>query len=120
MRVNDGKGQVDRVLYLSPDLGQTLRAWSARRHAPDWLFPGGGRDSPTLATRTIYQIMMRCLRQAGVAAHYSPHCLRHAFATQLPERRGDARGAQRTDGPPVAQYDLTLHATLRVDQAAAV
>jgi len=83
VRINDGKGQVDRVLYLSPDLGQTLRAWSAHRPAPDWLFPGAGTDSPALATRTIYRIMIRYLRQAGVAAHYSPHCLRQAFATQL-------------------------------------
>ena len=62
---------------------ETLRAWSARRPAADWLFPSSGPLAPTIATRTIYRIMLRYLAEAGVEAHYSPHCLRHAFATQL-------------------------------------
>ena len=74
---------MDRVLYLSPDLTETLRAWSARRPAADWLFPSSGPRSPTIATRTIYRIMLRYLAEAGVSAHYSPHSLRHTFATQL-------------------------------------
>jgi integrase/recombinase XerC len=28
-------------------------------------------------------LMQRYLRQAGATARYSPHCLRHTFATQL-------------------------------------
>jgi site-specific recombinase XerD len=83
VRVNNGKGQVDRVLYLSPDVTETLRAWSARRPTADWLFPSSGPPAPTIATRTIYRIMLRYMAEAGVGAHYSPHSLRHTFATQL-------------------------------------
>jgi integrase/recombinase XerD len=83
VRVNSGKGLLDRVLYLSPDVTGALRAWSARRPAADWLFPSSGPLVPTIATRTIYRIMMGYLAEAGVGAHYSPHCLRHTFATQL-------------------------------------
>jgi integrase len=117
VRVNNGKGQMDRVLDLSPDVAETLRAWSARRPAADWLFPSSGPPAPTIATRTIYRIMLRYLAEAGVGAHYSPHSLRHTFATQLPECRGDARSAQGAHGAPLTQHDAALHPALRADQA---
>jgi integrase len=39
-RVEQGKGQRDRDVMLSPQLLELLRDWGGRRGRPVWLFPG--------------------------------------------------------------------------------
>jgi site-specific recombinase XerD len=86
LRVNNGKGQVDRVVYLSPDVATALRQWAGlRAAAADYVFPSrmrrkGGRP---LGARQIRNRMARYLKLAGITKRYSPHSLRHTFATQL-------------------------------------
>lgn len=87
IRINNSKGLVDRVGYLAPDVETALKIWHRRRPSKDYLFPGQAQphrqDSITLSTRHIYRLMMKYLRRAEITTHYSPHCLRHTFATQL-------------------------------------
>ena len=83
VRVNNSKGQVDRILYLSSDVAQTLSLWQRAGADKRWLFPSGAVKNQPLNIRTIYRRMMRYLEKAGVGQHYSPHNLRHTFATQL-------------------------------------
>jgi len=83
VRINRGKGQVDRVVYLSPDVEQALQVWRAH-HAPSlYLFPGPKRHRAHLFRSQINVLMDQYLAAAGVTRHYSPHCLRHTFATHL-------------------------------------
>jgi integrase/recombinase XerD len=77
---------VDRVVYLAPDVAKTLRQWQRLQGAPPrYVFPSrvtrkGGHP---LSARQIQNCMTRYLKLAGIAKAYSPHSLRHTFATQL-------------------------------------
>ena len=79
----NGKGQVDRSVYLAPDVEQSLKLWQLQRAKSDYLFPGNGPKFTHLCSRTVRWLMTNYLRQAGITTPYSPHCLRHTFATEL-------------------------------------
>jgi len=83
VRINQGKGQVDRIVYLSPDVEQTLQVWRARPTTGPYLFPSPKRHRVHLFRSHINGLMNQYLAAAGLTRHYSPHCLRHTFATHL-------------------------------------
>ena len=86
VRIDHSKGQVDRVVYLAPDVAKALRQWQRLQGTPPrYVFPSrvtrkGGRP---LSARQIQHCMTRYLKLAGILKAYSPHSLRHTFATQL-------------------------------------
>jgi site-specific recombinase XerD len=83
IRINQGKGRVDRIVYLAPDVTQTLEGW--RRHQPPgvYLFPSPKPQRAHLFRSMINRLMDQYLAAAGLPRQYSPHSLRHTFATQL-------------------------------------
>jgi len=83
VRINRGKGQVDRIVYLSPDVEQTLEVWRAHHTTGLYLFPSPQRHRAHLFRSQINRLMDQYLVAAGLTRHYSPHCLRHTFATHL-------------------------------------
>jgi integrase/recombinase XerD len=84
IRVNDSKGRVDRVVYFSPDLEKVLRQWRRTQWPPvPLMFPGAHRPGTAVSIRTIQHTMSHYLKAAGITRRYSPHTLRHTFATQL-------------------------------------
>jgi integrase/recombinase XerC len=83
VRVNSGKGDVDRVAYLAPDVEQTLRLWQTKRSGSPYLFPSRKVAGFHIGRRNVYVMMRKYLTEAGLEGRYSPHCLRHTFATQL-------------------------------------
>jgi site-specific recombinase XerD len=74
------------VVYLSSDVAKALRQWhrlqaaEARYMFPSRLTRKGGTP---LSARQIRNRMTRYLTIAGITKAYSPHSLRHTFATQL-------------------------------------
>jgi site-specific recombinase XerD len=84
IRIDNGKGQVDRVVYFSPDVEHALHQWR-RIQPPDvrYVFPSPLKPGTPLNVRTIQRVMTRYLQEAHIAAPYSPHTLRHTFATHL-------------------------------------
>jgi site-specific recombinase XerD len=83
VRITRGKGQVDRIVYLSPDVTRALQVWR-KHHTPGrHLFPSRTRTKEHLSRYQINVLMDQYLGAAGLTRHYSPHCLRHTFATQL-------------------------------------
>ena len=85
LRVNTSKGQVDRVVYLSPDVATALRQWHGLQAAAAYLFPSRmtRKGGLPLGARQIRNRMIRYLQLAGITKRYAPHSLRHTFATQL-------------------------------------
>ena len=86
VRIAHSKGQVDRVVYLAPDVAKTLRPWQRLQGAPPrYVFPSrvtrkGGHP---LRARQIQNCMTRYLKLAGIAKAYSPHSLRHYLAPRV-------------------------------------
>jgi site-specific recombinase XerD len=84
IRIDNGKGQVDRVVYYSPDVEHALRQWRRLQPADlQYVFPSPLKPGSPLSVRTIQRLMARYLTAAHITAPYSPHALRHTFATHL-------------------------------------
>jgi len=83
VRINQGKGPVDRIVYLSPDVKRALAVWRAHHPPGVYLFPSPKRHRSHLFRSQINVLMDQYLTAAGLTRHYSPHCLRHTFATHL-------------------------------------
>jgi site-specific recombinase XerD len=83
IRINNSKGQVDRIAYIAPDLEKSIRLWQARSSSTEYLFPSRKVKSAPLTRGDLGWLMNKYLRLASIKNHYSPHCLRHSFATQL-------------------------------------
>jgi integrase len=101
VRINCGKGQVDRLVYLSPDVEQTLEVWRAHHPSGPYLFPSTKPHRTHLFRSHINGLMNQYLAAAGVTRHYSPHCLRHYAATFF--MPGDKRNTSN-DAPYTLLY----------------
>jgi integrase/recombinase XerD len=93
LRVEQGKGQKDRFVMLSPQLLELLRDWWQIAHPRGWLFPGLDPVNP-MSARQLCRVVSAAARAAGIAKRVSPHTLRHSFATHLLEQNVDIRVIQ--------------------------
>jgi site-specific recombinase XerD len=93
IRVDQGKGQKDRYVMLSPKLLIHLREWWRMARPTDWLFPGDiqGRH---ISKDAVEQICRKTHRLCHIPKPITPHCLRHAFAVHLLEQGVDVRTIQ--------------------------
>jgi integrase len=82
LRVRAGKGGKERLTVLSPRLLEVLRAYWRLAKPRSWLFPGA-TPSRSVALDTARSVFHRARTQAGLPLGYSPHSLRHSFATHL-------------------------------------
>lgn len=93
IRVEQGKGQKDRYVMLSPKLLQSLRSYWRAVHPKEWIFEGDvpgqpiGRSAVELACQKGRQI-------SGIRKPITPHSMRHAFAVHLLESGTDVRTIQ--------------------------
>ena len=86
VRIDQGKGRKDRLVYLSPDALAALRACLTARPTvvPDGLvFWNQKRPHCALSAKGIQKKMERYAKAAGIKA--SCHSLRHTFASNLLE-----------------------------------
>jgi site-specific recombinase XerD len=93
LRVEQGKGQKDRFVMLSPRLLDHLRDyWRVGRPQP-WLFPGH-HGIGHLSVSAVQLVCQQARRDAGIQKAVTPHLLRHTFATHLLEAGCDLRTIQ--------------------------
>ena len=93
LRVEQGKGQRDRDVMLSPRLLELLREWWKAARPQVWLFPGQNPINP-VTERQINRAVTAAKDLAGISKRVSPHTLRHSFATHLLEQGADIRVIQ--------------------------
>ena len=93
LRVEQGKGQRDRYVMLSPQLLELLRDWWRAARPPVWLFPGQNPINP-ITPRQLNRAVTAAKTLAGISKRISPHTLRHSFATHLLEQGVDIRVIQ--------------------------
>ena len=92
-----GKGRKERIVPYGEHAARALQTWlAARGEHPGPLFtnPRGRR----LTVRSIYTIVQRSARAAGITRPVSPHTLRHTFATHLLSGGCDLRSVQEMLG----------------------
>ena len=94
IRVDQGKGQKDRYVMLSPKLREILRNWWRVEKPRHWLFPGDieGRHISRGCRGTGLPESTRPV--SHFASRLLPHSLRHAFAVHLLESGTDVRTIQ--------------------------
>lgn len=93
IRVEQGKGQKDRYVMLSPKLLETLRSYYRSVRPKGWLFEGDIAGHPI--TRSAVEVAcQRARRLSGIRKPTSPHSMRHAFAVHLLESGTDVRTIQ--------------------------
>jgi integrase/recombinase XerD len=93
IRVEQGKGKVDRYSLLSEKTLIILREYYKQYRPTVWLFEGV-KKGEQYSTRSIQQIFQDAVRNAGITKDVSVHTLRHSFATHLLENGTDLRYIQ--------------------------
>ena len=93
IRVEQGKGQQDRYVMLSPKLLAILRDWWRVKRPPHWLFPGDRPGQP-MSERLVQEACQRARRRSGIPKPITPHSFRHAFAVHWLEAGTDLRTIQ--------------------------
>ena len=93
LRVEQGKGQRDRYVMLSPQLLELLRDWWRAARPQVWLFPGQNPINP-ITPRQLNRAVTAAKILAAISKRVSPHTLRHSFATHLLEQNVDIRVIQ--------------------------
>ncbi|HWZ50201.1 MAG TPA: site-specific integrase [Granulicella sp.] len=93
IHVDQGKGQKDRYVMLSPVLLEILRAWWRVNKPRHWLFPG---DIPGehISTFAVGWACHKARQISGIRKPITPHSLRHGFAVHLLESGTDVRSIQ--------------------------
>jgi site-specific recombinase XerD len=96
-----GKGDKVRLVFLSPDAKDAIKAYLAKRaDVHEALFielsprSASKNDGARLTPRSIERIVKQYAIAAGISRRVTPHVLRHAFATNLLENGADIRSVQ--------------------------
>ena len=97
-----GKGRKERIVPIGRRALETLDVYLAeerprldRRGDPHLFLTHSGRR---LGRETIWRLVKKYARRAGVSRRVSPHTLRHSFATHLLEGGADLRAVQEMLG----------------------
>ena len=97
IRVEQGKGQRDRYVMLSPKLLEMLREWWRLSQPRHWLFPGARPDHP-FGRGAVRRECRQARRRSRIPTPLTPHARRHAVAVHLLETGTDVRTIQRLLG----------------------
>ena len=94
-----GKGEKVRVVFLSDDAKDAIRAYLEKRTDMDepmfvQMSNRKGADDGRLTPRSIERMVREYATRAGISKKVTPHVLRHSFATDLLENGADIRSVQ--------------------------
>ena len=90
--IRGGKGKKDRTTLLSQKPLLSLRQYYKAYKPKDWLFEGQSGGQYTIDS--IRNVFHACRQKANIKGPFTPHSLRHSFATHLLEQGTDLRYIQ--------------------------
>jgi integrase/recombinase XerD len=93
IQVEQGKGQKDRYVMLSPKLLETLRSYFRVVRPKGWLFEGDIAGQP-INRSSVELACQKARRLSAIRKPITPHSLRHGFAVHLLESGTDVRTIQ--------------------------
>ena len=110
-----GKGDKERVVPVGPAAQRAVERWLAEgrpalnRGAPcGWMFVG--RPGRPLTRQGFWKNLRTLAAKAGIDVPFSPHTLRHSFATHLLEGGADLRSVQAMLGhADIATTEIYTH-----------
>lgn len=83
IRVENGKGGLDRYTTLSQRTLEVLRDYCRYKKPSEWLFTG--RNGNAISRRTVEKMVTVAAEKVCKGKRVHPHTLRHSFATHLIE-----------------------------------
>ncbi len=92
-----GKGSKERELPVGRKALEALTTYLLKlpeKTGPLW----PNKDGKPLGVRSVYNVVIKYARKAGVPAGVSPHTLRHTFATHMLDGGADLRSIQELLG----------------------
>ena len=100
LKVVEGKGSKDRMLYIGEDTIEGLEAWREKQKEKygvcEHVFTN--RNKGAINERDIRRVVTDYSVKAGINKHVSPHTLRHTFATTLLSKCKNIRLVQKALG----------------------
>ena len=122
LRIEHGKGGIDRDVPLSPKLLETLRDYWRWMRPKTYLFPGtvnNWRADKPITSKVIWEAVHDAAITAGIDKRVTPHTLRHTYATHLLEAGADLRTIQLLLGhADLSHTTIYLHLSQKHLQAA--
>lgn len=117
-----GKGRKVRVVFLSDNAKKRLGEYLEKRtdpYSPLFIRYSGPKpeegltpEKMRLSVRSVERLVDKYRKQAGIVKHFSPHALRHSFATDLLQHGADLRSVQEMLGHKnVATTQVYTHVT---------
>ncbi len=117
-----GKGRKVRVVFLSDHAKKRLGEYLEKRsdpYSPLFIRYSGPKpeegltpEKMRLSVRSVERLVDKYRKIAGIIKHFSPHALRHSFATDLLQHGADLRSVQEMLGHKnVATTQIYTHVT---------
>lgn len=87
-----GKGSKERIVYFTKDTLDLLLYYIKNIYdkfeiKSNFLF--SNKKGIVLSRNEVYNIIVKCSRDAGIAKHVTPHIIRHSFATHMIQNDAD-------------------------------
>ncbi len=96
VHIRNSKGNKDRMVMLSNQLLEDLRAYFLKYKPQEYLIEGQGGG--LYSEKSVQNIVKEAAAKAGIKKQVTPHTLRHSFATHLLENGTDIRYIQQLLG----------------------
>ena len=100
LRVNNGKGNKDRLVKLGENVIRHLLDYKESRYNKnsDYVFDSMARPQTHITKKTVQKILENSCKKAEIKEHYNIHQLRHSYATHSLEAGVDIRKIQEALG----------------------
>jgi integrase/recombinase XerD len=97
LKIINAKGKKDRIIPISENIIEMLRAYYKLYKPKIWLFEGQEEQTP-YSEKSLQSVLKQAVEKAGINKPVTLHWLRHSYATHLLESGTDLRYIQELLG----------------------